>query len=225
MPRGRYPARLTLPQIDPIILDHYRLFWPDRDLYHHPERFPAPTAPALFGLDAPLAIDLGCSTAEFLCELAAREPAVCFLGIDIARKPLEHAVLKASERGLRNTRFLQAELTLVIPRLPPASVARAYLHFPVPFHTTGRRKHRIYSAEQLVRLSEALAPGGRLSLMSDDPQVAEEMAAFAESDTPLRALPPEQWRLHFDDALKSPYHRRWEARGRTIWRWELERPG
>jgi tRNA (guanine-N7-)-methyltransferase len=223
MPRGRYPSRRAAPELDPLILDRYRLFWPDRDLYLTPERFPAPTAEALFGRAAPLALDLGCSTGEFLCALAAREPDVCFLGIDLARKPLEHAVANAVARGLDNIRFIQADLRLVVPRIPPESVARIYLHFPVPFQTTGRRKHRTYAPEQLDTLRRPLAPGGRLSLMSDNPEVAAEIAAFVEGGRSFRALPPEQWRLQFDDELKSPYHRRWEARERTIWRWELER--
>ena len=219
--RGRFPARLTLPDLDPAVLEYYRLLWRGEDLYGSPSQFPPLTAQTLFGSDAPLQIDIGCATGEFITGLAAAHPEHLFLGVEMTRKPIEHAVAKAVALDLANIRFLQADMILAAPLLQPASVSAIYLHFPVPFTTTHKRKHHTYSPRMLDIYRRTLIPGGRLSIVTDDTRVAEEIAQSVSADGWQRVAEGD-WNLALGDHLKSPYQRLWEKRRRTIWRAEFE---
>src|SRR5215831_16270034 len=141
------PRRLLSRQIRPRRLDdgeitRYLRVYDARGLYHHPETYPRLGSPQLFENNAPLELEVGCGTAEFLCALASSEPAVNFVGVDIARRPLYKAVATASSLHLANVRFLQANFAQMYSLLEPCSLRQVYLHFPDPhmrpkFH--GRR--------------------------------------------------------------------------------------
>lgn len=219
--RGRYPARFNAPALDPGDVAHYRLFWPGRMLYHSPEHFPPVTSQGLFDRDAPLFLDLGCGTGDFLCALAARSPGACFLGVETAGKLLDRAVWMASRAELDNVRFLQADATLVAPRLLPGTVQAAYILFPVPFHTSKKRKHYVYSPAVFAHLLRGLVPGGRVGLVTDDASVAEDVQGTTASQHGWRLAQGDELALVGADAPRSPYQRLWEARGRSIWRVEL----
>lgn len=223
MARGQYLTRLAARPLDAETAERYRLRWPSRLLYERPEQFPPVSALSLFDAEGPLALEIGCGAGEFLCALAAREPGAFHLGVDTARKPLDHAAASAAARGLPNVRFLQADMKLLAPLLAPESLSSVFLHFPVPFSVSRRRKHQTYSPEVFGRLRRALVPRARVSLLTDDEDVYLQVARFVAGDGGFRLVPPSEWRYAFDEGLKSSYHRRWEARGRAIRRAEIEK--
>src|SRR5687768_1021488 len=73
----------------------YLLHWQSGDLHHAPESFPRISSAELFGEDRPLELEIGSGTGEFLCALAACDPAANFLGVDISLKSVYVAVHKA----------------------------------------------------------------------------------------------------------------------------------
>jgi len=204
------------------VLEHYRLLWRGEDLYGNPGQFPPLTSKTLFDSDAPLEIDIGCATGEFITGLSGAHPERLFLGVEMTRKPIEHAVAKAVALDLANIRFLQADMILAAPLLSQATVSAIYIHFPVPFTTTHKRKHHTYSPRMLDIYRRALIPGGRLSIVTDDTRVAEEIAQTVSPQTSWRRVAEADWQLELSDHLKSPYQRLWEKRKRTIWRAEFE---
>src|SRR6266852_6259706 len=131
------PRRLLSRHIRPRPLDdreikHYLRVYDARGLYHHPEIFPRLCSQQLFDNSAPLELEVGCGTAEFLCSLASKEPEVNFVGVDIARRPLYKAVEVASLLQLTNVRFLHANFAQMYPLLEPCSLRQVYVHFPDP---------------------------------------------------------------------------------------------
>jgi tRNA (guanine-N7-)-methyltransferase len=199
------------------------MWWPSRRLYEQPEEFPPLTARALFGVEAPLVLEIGCGAGEFLCALAARDASGFHLGVDTARKPLDHAAATAAELGLTNLRFLQADMKLLAPLLAPESLASIFIHFPVPFSVSRQRKHQTYSPYIFEHLHRALLPTGRISLLTDDGDVVKQVERAIALDERFHLVPSEEWRFDFDEQLKSSYHRRWERRGRPIYRREIEK--
>src|SRR5215472_9264486 len=114
------PRRLLSRQIRPRPLSdeeikRYLHVFSARDLYHHPETFPRLCSEQLFDNNAPLELEVGCGTAEFLCSMATKEPAVNFVGVDIALRPLEKAIAVASSLQLPNVCFLHANFVQLYP--------------------------------------------------------------------------------------------------------------
>ncbi len=224
MPRRTFLRRLHRQQpLDEARLKRYLLGYHPRSLYEHPDQFSRLTSQALFGNDAPLELEVGCGSAEFLCALAAREPAANFVGVDIARRPLEKAVELAASLALDNIRLLNGNFVQMYPLLEPRSLRRVYVHFPDPNMRTKFRKRRIITPAFLNAMSRALVPGGTLSVMTDHEAFFLEMLALLEADCRFEKTHAERYLVGFEPAVKSRFQRIWEAHGLPILRCELRK--
>ena len=79
-------ARFQPP--DPQLIERYLRFFSSKELFWNPDIFPPIDSPHLFGDDLPLALEIGCGTADFLCAQAREHPGTNFVGIDVSAKPL-----------------------------------------------------------------------------------------------------------------------------------------
>ncbi len=223
MGRGRYPARLKVSPPPPELAERYLLVWPARELYAEPERFPPVSSPALFGDDRPLELDIGCATGDLVLALARLRPEANYLGLDIVAKPLWRAVERAAAADLANVKFLQADARLVYRQIPDGALRAAYVHFPAPLLSNRKRNQLLISPALLATMERCLEPGGILSVMTDQEALYEELLALLPDAPLLHLLPPDDWSVTMTELLKSHYHRRWEAKGRPIFRAELVR--
>jgi tRNA (guanine-N7-)-methyltransferase len=223
MGRGRYPARLRVSPPPPELAGRYLLVWPARELYAAPERFPPLSSPGIFGDGRPLELDIGCATGDLVLALARLQPEASYVGLDIVAKPLWRAVERAADAGLANVKFLQADARLVYGKIPDGALRAAYVHFPAPLLSNRKRNQLLISPAMLAAMERCLAPGGVLSVMTDQEALYEELLALLPGAPLLRPAPPDDWSVTMTELLKSHYHRRWEAKGRPIFRAELVR--
>ncbi len=223
MSRGRYPRRISVQAPPPDLEKRYLLRWNSGELYERPESFPQLDSESIFGNPNPLELEIGCGTGEFLCHMATRSPHINFLGLDLALKPLYRAVERASERALQNIRFIKTDFKLTYPLLVGQSLQVVYLHFPVPSTKNRHRKRRIFTPEFLDRIYLALAPGGRVSVMTDRQNFFKEMFAVAQNDPRYTLTSLGQSGVHDQKMLKSHTQRIWEARGHQIRSFVLEK--
>lgn len=220
MGRGRYPARLYVTAPPPEIAARYYRSWPAKELYHTPEHFPPVSAEGLFGYNAPLTLEFGCATGEYLCALAAAQPSSCFVGIDIVAKPLYRAVERAVAGNLSNILFIHADARLIYQRIPTAALHSIILHFPPPLLRHRQRNQLLVSPQLLECAARTLVPGGYLSFLTDHPALFTLMQELLPAFPVLRAIPASVDELA---VFESHYHRRWAARGRTISGLRIER--
>ncbi len=223
MSRGRYPARLNVAPPERATAARYYHAWPGHELYAHPERFGPLSSPVLFGNAHPLELDIGCAVGDFLCAIAPLHPVTNFVGVDSVAKPLYRAVETAAAADLPNVQFIHADIRLALTRIPDATLHAAYLHFPAPLLRNRQRRQRLVAPDLLVQLARALQIGGRLSFLTDQPDLYAELQAILLGIPNLVPMPAEQGAQGLSELLKSHYHRRWEARGRPIMRSELQR--
>ncbi|HEX6123618.1 MAG TPA: hypothetical protein VFY89_10680, partial [Ktedonobacterales bacterium] len=79
MPRRILSRQIRARSLDECEIERYLRVYNARDLYYHPETFPRLCSQQNFDNSAPLELEVGCGTAEFLCSLASREPEVNFI--------------------------------------------------------------------------------------------------------------------------------------------------
>lgn len=220
--------RLLSRQIRPRPLDdqaiqQYLRVYDARGLYQHPENFPRLCSPQLFAHDAPLELEVGCGTAEFLCSLASKEPEVNFIGVDIARRPLYKAVEIAAFLQLPNVRFIQADFMQMYALLEPCSLRRVYVHFPDPNARPKFQRRRLVRPAFLDAIHQALVPGGELSLMTDHRMLFQELLDVVEADSRFQKTHVERYLLGFEPEIKSRFQRIWERHGLPILRLEVRK--
>lgn len=169
-----------------------------------------------FAAELPLALDLGCGNGVFLSGLASARPDWNVLGIE----KKDYRVRQARRRiaALPNARVVHGDVSEVLRRLRPGSVAAAYLLFSDPWP---KRRH---AARRLVRpgltrlLDACLQPGGIFHFASD----AAEYAGSAQEIFRVagwRILP---WDVPVDRPL-TEFEQRFLSAGLNIWRFQATR--
>ena len=203
----------------------YLRVWHSGDLYNRPEGFPHLTSGELFSNELPLELEIGCSTGEYLCSLAAANPEVNYLGIEISLKSLYVAVHNASKMGLYNILFIKAPVQDTYRLMPPGSLQAVYIHFPDPSLHPKYRKRKLLNRTFLDKMHEALVPGGTLSFVTDKEELFREVLPMLEGARRFERTHEERYLTGFEPAVKSRYQLYWERHGGSIFRIEVRKAG
>lgn len=206
----------------PEAMERYVRLWVQEEVHFHPERFPRLTARELFGADAPLELEIGCGTGEWLCAVAAARPDTRFVGVDPVTKVLFFAARRAEDLKLSNLRLVRAAVGVLYPLLVPDSVQAIYVHFPDPF-VRSRGEHKVLNARFFEAAQRALVPGGTLSVVSDKPELFREALALVERQPGLVKTHAERHLVGFDPAVKSRYQLKWERYALPALRFEVRK--
>lgn len=215
MSRGRQLGRLKLRPLAPQVASKYLLAWHPRDLAQNPAAFPQLTSVVLFENERPLEVEIGAGSGEFLCGLAAENPATNYLAIEVSRRAAHKAVLVAAERELDNLKVLLADFKLLTPLIASASWSRVYLHFPDPPHKHEDEKRIIFDAMFLDLVQRALTADGELSVVSDHAEFFMRMLELAEGDGRFAKMHEGRYLDGFEPGVKSRFQQIWERKGRV----------
>lgn len=223
MSRRTLSRQIRLRPLDDAALRKYLAYYDSRSLHYEPERFPTLCSQRLFENSAPLELEVGCGTAEFLCALAAKEPEVNFVGVDVASRPLYKAVEIASSLKLENARFIHANFALMYPLLEPSLLRQVYVHFPDPNTRPKFHQRKLVTPAFLDAVHLALIPGGGLSLMTDHVGFFHELLTLVEADGRFEKAHDERYLIGFEPEVKSRFQRIWERHGLPILRLEVRK--
>jgi len=128
-----------------------------------PERLTAP-----LGRDAELQVELGCADAQFLFQLARRDPLGSYVGVEIRKAHVEDVNQRAATEGLPNLRALFAHINVDLPRLFAGHrIRRFFINFPDPWFKRAHHNRRIVNPELAAQLVSLLPPGGEVFFQSD----------------------------------------------------------
>lgn len=199
----------------------YLRVWNSGDLWHHPGSYPRLTSEQLFGNEKPLAMEVGCSTGEYLCSLAQRNPDRNFLGVEINLKSLYVAVANAQALALDNILFIKSRVQGLYSLMPPASLSTVYMHFPDPYLHPKYRTRKLFTQEFLDAMHHALTPGGTMSIVTDKEELFKDMLALIEKDKHFERTHQERYLTGFEPQVKSRYQAYWERHGLQVYRFEV----
>lgn len=136
-----------------------------------------------FARQAPRVLEIGIGNGENLVAMAAREPGHDFLGSEVHRPGLGHALLGIEKLGLDNLRLHDNDVLDLLAALPQASLAAVHIYFPDPWPKKRHHKRRLMKAGLPDRLARVLRRGGRLYFATDDAHYAAAALALLD-DTP-----------------------------------------
>ncbi len=179
----------------------------------------------IFGIDQPIHLEIGCGTGEYLLALAEQNPTELYLGVEVSRRAVFHAVNQANQARLENLRFIYTDFKMTYPQLRPSTLKAVYLHYPDPNYAKRFVKRRIFDHQFLEHIYPALVPGGIISVVTDQKPFFMDMLALAESDERFIKTHSERYLTHFDSPVKSRFQRAWERSQRPVFRFELRKPG
>ena len=137
----------------------------------------APLDPAaVFGRQAPLVLEIGFGMGDATAQIAAAQPDLDFIGVEV-HEPGVGALLKhIGERGLSNLRIVQHDAVEVLQQMiRPASLDGVHIFFPDPWHKKRHHKRRLIQPPLVQLLASRLKPGGRLHCATDWEEYAQQM--------------------------------------------------
>lgn len=126
-------------------------------------------APALFGDERPLHLEIGFGSGEHLAAQAEAGPDTGFIGCEPFLNGVVGALGHIRERSLANVRLHMGDALDVLERLPDASLDRVYLLHPDPWPKARHAKRRMMNHGPLDVIAAKLKPGAEFRLGTDDP--------------------------------------------------------
>lgn len=171
-----------------------------------------------FGREAPLHVELGTGKGAFLSELAAREPAMNFIGIEAQREVLYQAAKRLAAREAANARLLHFDANRVVDIFAPGEVDRLYINFCDPWPKNRHARRRLTGGRFLAMYRIIMATGGELHFKTDNSELfAFSLEEFANAGLEMKNV---TFDLPASDVM-TEYEERFRALGMKIHRCEV----
>ena len=172
-----------------------------------------------FGREASLHVEIGVGKGGFLTELAARNPDVNYVGLEMQQGVLYFAARKAAERGLKNLRLVVFDAARLTELFAPREVDRIYLNFSDPWPKARHAKRRLTSPLFLARYRTVLKADGELRFKTDNMGLFDySLETMAAQGWHLSDVTHDLHALGEADNIMTEYERKFSARGAKIGR-------
>jgi len=140
-----------------------------------------------FGRDAPVRLEIGSGMGEATALMAAAEPEVNYLAVEVYEPGLAQLMLRATGLGIDTLRLLRGDAVDVLSdHIEPDSLAGVRIFFPDPWQKTKHHKRRLIRPDFVALVASRLAPGGRLHLATDWAEYADVMRAVCTAEPALQ---------------------------------------
>lgn len=129
---------------------------------------------AAFGRRAPRVLDVGFGDGEALLTLAANNPGVDFLGVEVHEPGIGHLLVLLEKAGLTNVRIVDRDVVdVVASMIPDASFDTVNVFFPDPWPKKRHHKRRLVQGAFVGEIARILRQHGVFHLASDWPPYVE----------------------------------------------------
>jgi tRNA (guanine-N7-)-methyltransferase len=128
----------------------------------------------VFGRRAPVVLEIGFGMGETTADIAAANPGVDYLGVEVHGPGVGSLLRMLEARGLENVRIVQHDATEVAAHMIPASSLRGiHVFFPDPWPKKRHHKRRLVQVGFARLLASRLEPDGYLHVATDWADYAE----------------------------------------------------
>ncbi len=136
---------------------------------------------AVFGREAPLIMEIGFGSADFLIDLARNRPEVNVIGVELSLPSLRKGEKKLQTAALPHARVIVGEAELVVQALCQTdSLAEVYINFPDPWPKERHHYRRLISDAFLHLLATRMPAGAHLDIATDHADYAAWITARLE---------------------------------------------
>ena len=130
----------------------------------------------LFDRKAPIVFEIGFGNGSSLAEMAASQPEMNFIGVEVHRPGVGHLLKLIKEQEITNLRVACTDaVELLKHRIPDSSLDRLQLYFPDPWHKKRHHKRRIIQPAFVNLLAQKIKSAGHLHMATDWQHYAEQM--------------------------------------------------
>jgi tRNA (guanine-N7-)-methyltransferase len=122
----------------------------------------------VFGRSAPVVLEIGFGMGETSAEIAASNPQIDYLGVEVHAPGVGSLLRLIEARQLTNLRIVQHDAAEVVAHMiPAASLSGIHVFFPDPWPKKRHHKRRLLQVGFARALAARLRPGGYLHVATD----------------------------------------------------------
>ena len=142
---------------------------------------------AVFGRSAPRVLEIGFGMGGATAAIAAAQPGVDFLGVEVHEPGVGALLKRIGEMGLANLRIVRHDAVEVLQQMiAPDSLAAVHVFFPDPWPKKRHHKRRLIQPPLVALIASRLVPGGVLHCATDWEPYAEQMLQVLSQEPLLR---------------------------------------
>lgn len=177
---------------------------------------------ALFAPELPeparVVVEIGFGRGEFMLDVAAKNPDVAFLAVEVSFKRVLKMARKVARARLENVRLVESRGEVVVRDcLAPGSVDEIWVNFSDPWPKATHARRRVIQSDNVAAMARALAPGGVLHVATDDVPYAEQIDDVLANEPRLENVhAPEPFVRDVPGRTATSYELDWRAEGRAI---------
>lgn len=124
---------------------------------------------------APVVVEVGCGTGDWICTEAPQNPTTYYIGIEQTEIRSDKLIQCAAD--IPNLVAIRADAVLLLDALcPPASVDTLYLFYPNPYPKTRQANRRLVIGPSMWVFDRCLKPGGTIYLATNIESYANDAA-------------------------------------------------
>jgi len=182
-------------------------------------------APALFGDDRPLELEIGFGRGEHLAGQAQMRPDHGFIGCEPFLDGVVGLLMHVDGESLDNVRIHNGDALDVIERLPDASLDRAYLLHPDPWPKARHAKRRFMNKGPIDLLAAKLQPGAEFRFGTDHPIYCRwaMMVMGQNAYFEWLAQDPQDFLVRPADWPETRYEAKARSKGHEVWYFRYRR--
>ena len=165
-----------------------------------------------------LVLEIGFGMGDSLLEMAEKNPAQNFIGIEVHVPGVGRLMSEARKRNLQNLRiFCAAAIDVLHDCIADGSLSRVQLYFPDPWHKSRHHKRRIVQPDFIHLIAQKLRTDGVLHMATDWEPYAEVMLEVASAHSQLTNMAGDaQYSARPDYRPETKFERRGENLGHVV---------
>ena len=132
-------------------------------------------------------LEIGFGMGGATAAIAAAQPGVDFLGVEVHEPGVGALLKRIGEMGLSNLRIVRHDAVEVLQQMiAPDSLDAVHVFFPDPWPKKRHHKRRLIQPPLVALIASRLAPGGVLHCATDWEPYAEQMLQVLSQEPLLR---------------------------------------
>lgn len=177
----------------------------------------------IFGNDNPIHVEVGSGKGRFVTGMAAQNPDINYIGIDIQLTVLSYALDRVLEASLPNIKLLQVDGSSLTNYFAPAEIDRLYLNFSDPWPKKRHEKRRLTYKSFLDTYKEILPDKGEIHFKTDNRGLFEySLASFSQYGMVLNQVWLDLHASDYEGNVMTEYEEKFSKKGQVIYRVEAQ---
>ncbi len=144
----------------------------------------------LFGNGNPMHLELGCGKGGFISKVAAAQPQINYIAVDLksevlglAKRKIEAEYAAAGIREIKNIKLMSQNIEQIDNMLAPEdAIDKIYINFCNPWPKSPYKKKRLTHGKQLVKYKTFLKPGAQIWFKTDNDELFRESVKYFEEN-------------------------------------------